>query len=474
MCRIGGDWKSMDLKNKVDFKKNAHWILLGLSFIIHFLFFGYPHQIVFDEVTFGKFIQASWQGKYYFDLHPPLGKWLLTLATWPFDMDPTFVFDRIGTPYKDNAYLGMRALTTLCGTLLPLIIYFIMNRIQNSQWISFCAAFFIIFENNLLVVSRFFMLDIFLLFFGFLALLLYLMVREKFSWKFWCATSLAATSAFLIKWTGASFIAIILFLELLYYIKKVDRPLFVKKLAVFFSLGFVFYYLNFSLHFALLPKSGQGDDFMTPQFQRDLEGSKFYQHPKLESLSDWDKFLELNIMLWRYHQTMHQSHPYSSTAFEWLWMKRPIYYWENGANENKARIYLLGNPLLWWAGSVAILFLLSNEIHTCKNKWKEFFNTKEKSRKLDTDTFILILFLANFVPFFLIDRVMFIYHYNVALVVSLMALSHTLFANFKNKYVAVGVCLASVGMFLFFAPISYGLALSPEEYQLRLWFPSWL
>jgi dolichyl-phosphate-mannose-protein mannosyltransferase len=462
----------MDLK--VIAQKNAHWVLLGLSFIVHFFYFGHPNQIVFDEVTFGKFIQASWQGKYYFDLHPPLGKWLLTLSTWPFEMDFNFVFDRIGTPYKDQAYLGMRALTTLCGSIFPLIIYGIMNRIQSSQRISFCAAFFVIFENNLLVVSRFFMLDIFLLFFGFLSLFFYLKTREKFSWRYWVGTSLAATSALLIKWTGASFIAIILFFEMIYYFRKIDRQLFFKKLAIFFSVGFAFYYINFAIHFSLLPNSGQGNDFMSPRFQRELEGTKFYQHPQIESLSDWEKFIELNLMLWRYHQSMHQNHPYSSTAFEWLWMKRPIYYWENGDNDNKARIYLLGNPFLWWAGSIAILFLLSNEIHTLKSKWLAFFNPKNKNPNLDTDTFILILFLANFLPFFMIDRVMFIYHYNVALVVSLMGLSHVFLSNIKNKYFAFGICIIGFLMFLFFAPLSYGLPLSNEGYQLRLWFPSWL
>jgi dolichyl-phosphate-mannose-protein mannosyltransferase len=374
-------------------KKYYPIILLVLSAIIHFVFFGHPAQIVFDEVTFGKFIQATWAGTYYFDLHPPLGKLLLTLASAPFAMDTSFIFDRIGTVYRDNSYLGMRALTTLCGTFLPLIVYYIMSRIQSNLLVAFLAGIFIIFENNLLVVSRFFMLDIFLLFFGFTAILLYLKCKEKFTWKLWCLTAVMAVCAFLIKWTAASFMGLILLFEFFDYFKGKNRQGFKQRILVFCTVAFAFYYLIFAVHFEMLPRTGPGDDFMTPNFQRDLEGSKFSNNNNFDSLNTFGKFVELNFMLWRYHKTMHQSHPYSSTAVEWLWMKRPIYYWEDGAPVNKARIYLLGNPLLWWAGSVAIFFLLSNEIINAKAKWKNYFTNK--AAKLDASIIILIIFLAN-------------------------------------------------------------------------------
>lgn len=456
----------------MDCKKYFPIILLVLSIIVHFAYFGHPSQIVFDEVTFGKFIQASWLGNYYFDLHPPLGKWLLVLATAPFSMDASFVFDRIGSLYRDNAYLGMRGITTLCGTFLPIFIYYIMNRIQPNLLVSFLAGIFLIFENNLLVVSRFFMLDIFLLFFGFAAILLYFKCREKFTWKAWFFTAILATCAFLIKWTAASFIGVILLIELIDFMRGQNRKTFKKRILVFCASGFAFYYLVFAVHFALLPRSGPGDDFMTPNFQQDLEGSKFYNSSNYQSLNTLGKFIELNTMLWRYHQTMHQTHPYSSSAVEWLWMKRPIYYWEDGAPDAKARIYLIGNPFLWWAGSFAIFFLLSNEIIYAKRKWKDLF--VKKVERIEASTVILILFLANYLPFFLIDRVMFIYHYNVALVVSLMALSYVVVEGLQNKYLLGLFCFFVILSFLFFAPLSYGLSLSQSAYEMRIWFPTWL
>jgi dolichyl-phosphate-mannose-protein mannosyltransferase len=347
-----------------------------------------------------------------------------------------------------------------------------MNRIQPRLLVSFVAAIFIIFENNLLVVSRFFMLDIFLLFFGFASILLYLKCKENFTWKLWSLTAVFAFSAFLIKWTAASFIGVILLFEFISFIKGQNRKSFRKRVLVFCSVGFAFYYLVFAVHFQLLPHSGQGDDFMTPSFQRGLEGSKYYTNNNYESLNTFGKFVELNFMLWRYHKTMHQSHPYSSTALEWLWMKRPIYYWEDGAQVNKSRIYLIGNPFLWWFGSLAIFFLLGKDIMFFKSKWQKLIG--KDVRQIETSVFILILFIANFLPFFLIDRVMFIYHYNAALVVSLMGLSYVVVEGFKKKYLIGIFCFSAILIFLFFAPLSYGLPLSQSAYQMRLWFPTWL
>ncbi|MBX4197889.1 phospholipid carrier-dependent glycosyltransferase [Candidatus Parcubacteria bacterium] len=60
--------------------KKTHWyifILLLLSVGTHFSYFGYPEQVVFDEVYFGRFVRLYQHGQYYFDQHPPLGKLII-------------------------------------------------------------------------------------------------------------------------------------------------------------------------------------------------------------------------------------------------------------------------------------------------------------------------------------------------------------------------------------------------------------
>ena len=53
-------------------------IILALSIATHFAFFGHPNETVFDEVHFGKFVSGYYTGEYFFDIHPPLGKLIIT------------------------------------------------------------------------------------------------------------------------------------------------------------------------------------------------------------------------------------------------------------------------------------------------------------------------------------------------------------------------------------------------------------
>ncbi len=509
-------------------------IIIGLSFITRFIFFGHPNEIVFDEVTFGKFMQSMWRGEYYFDLHPPLGKLLLYLGYSFFNPDLSFTYDKIGTPFIDSTFIGMRLLTTTAGFFIPIFVYSILDTIQPYKLVAFLGAFLVIFENSGIVVSRFFMFDIFLLFFMFGSLALFFKLKlssaEKIydynrkEWLQWVGVSILATATFSIKWTGFSILGFLVLYEWIESYKKSNWFFFCKKIVVLILVSFSFYYLQFMIHFQMLPKGGMGNDFMTPQFQRSLKGSRFENYSQFEELSTVQKFLELNHMMSAYHKTMNQTHPYASTAIDWLTLKRPIYYWEKGPLENKARIYSLGNPLTWWLGAISILIIIQKVFLNSKKNLLLFLNSAEnyKSHKLivndkkngvksknlykdkknynskksepailgdsslilnkesifNPDFIILILFCANFVPFFFIGRVMFIYHYMPALTFSLMSLA-ILFGGFLDKlrlnwlYLFFFFILV-VGVFLFFSPLTYGFPLTAESYKLRIWIQSWI
>ena len=61
-------------------------IILIASIAVHFTFFGYPSETVFDEVHFGKFVSGYYTGEYYFDIHPPLGKLMIAGFAKLFDL----------------------------------------------------------------------------------------------------------------------------------------------------------------------------------------------------------------------------------------------------------------------------------------------------------------------------------------------------------------------------------------------------
>jgi dolichyl-phosphate-mannose--protein O-mannosyl transferase len=65
----------------------------------------WPAQVVFDEVHFGKFVNGYITGRYFFDIHPPLGKLLIALVAYSYGYDGTQPFDHIGEAYHANVNL---------------------------------------------------------------------------------------------------------------------------------------------------------------------------------------------------------------------------------------------------------------------------------------------------------------------------------------------------------------------------------
>jgi dolichyl-phosphate-mannose--protein O-mannosyl transferase len=232
---------------------------------------------------------------------------------------------------------------------------------------------------------------------------------------------------------------------------------------------FLIYFSIFAIHLGLLNKTGPGDAFMSLGFQKTLEGNNINAEG-YKPLGLIAKFVELNLKMYGANATLKATHPYSSKWYEWPVMIKPIYYWyqapkavmspeENTINYKASRIYLLGNPVIWWASTIALILLVYKLLAGGQNK-------KIK---------ILILggFLLNLLPFISIGRVMFLYHYMVALIFAILALAHLIDeTKYRNKIFAV-LIISGVAAFLFFAPLTYGLPLTEHAYNLRIWFPAW-
>ncbi len=464
-------------------------ILIILSALTHFIFFGRPNEIVFDEVHFGNFSSAYDTGQYFFDIHPPLGKLLISEAGYLGGYKATTTnYATIGNQFADPRYVWYRILPILAGFLLPLVIFLFCLRLpasagrRLSPFASFLAGLFIILENSLLVQSRFIFLDSFLLLFGFSALLFYLSHRQTRSRPaalvYLTLAAIFVALAFSIKWTGLSFLGLIFLVEI-WDVVRFRSSLVLKKVALkvitFLAIGFLIYFSVFAIHFALLPKSGPGNAYMTPAFQKTLTGNNYQSDNKIKPLDLFGKFLELNKEMYSANKTLTATHPYSSEWYTWPLMARPIYYWvqtaktATGAPLVESKIYLLGNPFIYWLGDLAILFSAYYLVRQLKTKG----NLKTNYR---LPAFLLISYLANWLPFIFIGRVMFLYHFLVALVFSIIALAFMVDQiKVPRTKVVIGLLLVIVfgASFIFFSPLTYGLPLSVSEQNTHFWFNSW-
>ncbi len=421
-------------------------IVLGISLTTHFAFFGNPNQTVFDEVHFGKFISGYYTHEYYFDIHPPLGKLEIAGFAKFFNFKPEFSFAQIGEKFPDNKYLALRFLPSLAGALLPVVIFLLALQLKFKPQAAFTAGFLVAIENALVVQTHYILMDGFLLLFGFSTLLFYF--RRKFLWM-----ALFGGLAISIKWTGLTFLALPFLIEVFYLFKE-KNFLAILKLPVYFLLIPLFLYFSvFVIHFSLLTKPGSGDAFMSSDFHNE---------------NVFKKFTELNIQMYQSNQRLTATHPYGSQWYSWPFMARPIFYWvsqgegsrEAGIASENSRIYLLGNPIIWWGSSITVLLSL-------------MYVVRHRVIKI-----LLGGYFLNLLPFIGIKRVMFLYHYLTGLIFAVLILVYLIekqdsWAWLTSKKIFIGLAIASTVVFIYFAPLTYGLPLSPKSYEARVWLPSW-
>lgn len=430
-------------------------LLIALSFITRFAFLNYPSEVVFDEVHFGKFVSSYFTGEYYFDIHPPLGKLLIAGFAKLFGYTPGFDFNHIGEMFDARNLFLLRFLPALFGALLPILIYFILLKLKISPKFALLGGLFAIFDNALLVESKFILVDSMLLFFGFLSIYLYLIYVEKEKLAFLSLAAFFASFALSIKWTGVLFLGIIGLAYIYQCFKKYSLKRAFIGLSILIFLPITIYYLIFCIHLGLLDKSGPGNAYMSGEFVK---------------MSLWHKFFDLNDKMYFYNSTLKATHSFGSMWFQWPYGKRPIWYWAGSKNNSFANIYLFGNIIEWLLiifGIALSLFIIF--VKKMREKLHWFF------------WFLLIGYFANLFPYATISRVTFLYHYLPSLVfgiiifcillekIAIPYIDELLEKKGKkesiekaNGAIYFGIIAAIIAGFLIISPISYGFSISNQ------------
>ncbi|KAJ7886184.1 glycosyltransferase family 39 protein [Mycena olivaceomarginata] len=218
-----------------------------------------PTSVVFDEVHFGKFASKYIKTQYFVDVHPPLAKLLITLAAFIFGYDGNFDFKDIGKPYDDVPYVAMRLVPALFGIATIPLSYLTLRGLDCRATTALLASLFLTFEN---AIDK----------------------HEPFteSWWFWLVMSgLSLGAVFSCKWVGLFTIATVglstvnqlwVLLGDLRVSPRVWLRHFVARAICLIVIPAVFYMGMFQIHFMILGSSGDGDGFMSSEFQHTLGG----------------------------------------------------------------------------------------------------------------------------------------------------------------------------------------------------------
>ncbi|THE07356.1 phospholipid carrier-dependent glycosyltransferase [Microbacterium oleivorans] len=492
----------------------APLVVAVLAGILRFWNVGHPHAIVFDETYYVKDAWSQWNLGYAatwpddadqrfaagetgiydrepsFAVHPPLGKYLIGAGMALFG--PTSSF-------------GWRFAVALGGTLAVLVLYLIAWQLSRSIVFSSVAAGLMAVDGLAIVMSRVAILDILLTFFVLLAVWFALLDRRRHldrlaqamlrrdaagrapwwgpvlwgrPWLF--AAGIAGGAACGVKWSGAWVLAALG----LYAV--VSDALARRRLGVFFwpadavrqgaaafvllVPGAVLVYLSTWIGW-LTSDGGYG--------RHAVDGTP------AQGFWSWVPLPLQN--LWHYHETIYtataeitSSHPYASPAWQWPLLLRPTsMYVGNTADGTDGCasvrgcieiLYSMPNPLLWWLGVLAVLWLAVQSART--RDWRA--------------AIILVAVVSTYVPWlFYPSRTIFQFYTVLILPFMLLALTFALrmlwdagrrdsFRRLAARRSLLAALALIVAVSVFWYPLWSAISVPYEFYWTHNWLPGWV
>lgn len=404
---------------------------------------GFRSSTYFDEVYHARTAYEMTQNLYcYENTHPPLGKIFISLGVRVFGMNP----------------FGWRIVGTLFGIGMLPFLYLFGKRLFGKTWIAGVVTVLFAFDFMHFTQTRIATIDVYGTFF--IIAMFYFMLR--YSQTSFYDTDFKKTliplglSGLMMglgcasKWTaiyagaglGIFFLAIMVKRYMEYriacrnpkgttagishqYIMEVFQSNLIKTLAfcvLFFILIPGLIYLLSYIPFS--------------------DGSK-------DGL--WTQMIHNQQQMFSYHSGLKAEHSYSSLWYEWPTMIRPVFYYCNTVADGlKEGISAFGNPLVWWAGIFAFVYM----IYRCV-------------AKRDTiSLFLVFAYLVQYIPWMLVPRCTFAYHYFPSVPFVTLMVGYTLYCfvgeNKKKRHLAYVYCAAAVALFLMFYPVLSGQPVSAD------------
>ncbi len=345
----------------------------------------------------------------YENSHPPLGKLFIMLGVWVFGMVP----------------FGWRVVGALFGIgMLPVLYAFGKRLFKNSDYAIVLTTLFA-FDFMHFTQTRIATIDVYSVFF---ILLMYYYMYQYITMNFYVdglkktLKPLALSGLFFgigaaCKWTSiyagaglAVLLGISLVSRYLDYAQVNARdndadkarvrdfwPMTIRTLLwcvlFFIVIPFAIYFASYTPYF--IYESGQATSYGI--------GDMF------KTFGHYQQFM------YNYHSTLNATHPYQSSWYSWPFTIKPMWYFFNSyiTPGQISTLSASGNPAVWWVSAIGSVALL----------WARL------SKRVAPDKAMQIFcvgILANFLPWVLVTRCTFIYHFFATVPFILMATVYAL------------------------------------------------
>eukprot|EP01100_Stratorugosa_tubuloviscum_P010145 TRINITY_DN4323_c0_g1_i1.p1 TRINITY_DN4323_c0_g1~~TRINITY_DN4323_c0_g1_i1.p1 ORF type:complete len:553 (-),score=213.39 TRINITY_DN4323_c0_g1_i1:36-1694(-) len=493
------------------------FVILFAAFKIRFRNIEFPDETVFDEVYFSSFAQFYVRNQYFFDIHPPMAKLTFAFIMHLSNFNTSFAYEykHIGMKYpNDSKYIYIRYATATLSALTVVLAFLTCERLQYSLFSCVIAAAFILFDGCWHSMAVRILTDSFLWFFQALSIYCAVsfwliedesdeqfdtlieknerlanqyQVRYSKKWWFWCiSTGLAMAHTCSVKWTGIGVIGAIGLRQIWRTFKSISpphKPYRIRRViagiiagCVMIGIIAVFYTGYWVIHFKVLTHTGPGDVFMTPRFRSTLIDSKVTLPVNEKPISLIGSILELHKTMFVLNSGLSAPHPYGTSWLSWLVMYRGVAFWTRYfSDQTRSIIVLLGNPLSWWtisAISAAFIGYLISIIY------REESLSQREIWYSTNGGWLLIGFLANYVPYSRITRTCFLYHFMLPqyflILLTPLAIEFAI-KNIKIRTTIFSILLiASAWGWFNFNAIFYGDKITTAEWDSKMWVRSWI
>ena len=412
---------------------------------------------VFDEIYFPKYAEEYLAGSPTWEGHPPLAKYLIMLGIILFG---------------HNA-IGYRIASALFGSLLPVLAIGVAYRLTYQRNFAILSGLFLLSDGLFLVESRLGLINVCLVAFGLTSqifLFAGLQHQGKSRTFLLSCAGLMLGAAASVKWNGLGFsLLLVLSVLLVWAIAK----FFPKRLPQFGILAEItkIHWWQYLLCFVIVPIAF----YLWQWIPLLMLNSGGVVQENGWGLIHWfwqSLFRVHQHIIWWHSSTSvtsidpaHPSHPYCSSANSWAVSARPSSYYFHNQDSLFSTILAIGNPILWWLSTLSIVIITGSSILA----W-----FRKSTNAISNSSYLLLGYFANYAPWLLVKRCLFIYHYMSAALFSFMALawlvSQMLDRQGLTRYLGYALIAIILLTQIFFMPIWIGLPISPSQFYERIWF----
>jgi dolichyl-phosphate-mannose-protein mannosyltransferase len=489
--------------------------------VLRFWQLGRPHQLVFDETYY---VKQAWSLLQYgterrvpdsikkpdvmftggtpgvfgdapdLVVHPPVGKWVIAAGEQLFGVTSSF---------------GWRFSVALLGTLSILMVGRAARRMFGSTLMGTIAALLLAFEGHHFVHSRTGLLDLIVMFWALAAFCALLVDRDRsrevlarkvgalldagaqrgspqlrygpwlgarpWRWVAGLCLGLAAGT----KWSGVFFL-VAFGLMTVFWDMGARRAAGIQRwwLAAVVKDGLYAAAVMVGVAVLTYVASWAGWFHSRDGYDRTWAAS----HPS----RSFGWVPDALRSLWQYHREMYRinvtlssPHPYKTNPWSWLIQGRPTSFFYEGPKKGhdgcavelcSKAITSVGTPTVWWGGTIAVFVLLF--MWALRRDWRAgailaglaagylpWFNYQGRT--------IYTFYAVAFVPYVVLAVT-----YVLGLVIG--PATATVRRRRWGLALAGGYVVLTVGLFAFFYPLYTAQVIPYAQWQLRMWFPSWI